>query len=588
MSVVEASSEDVLPAQCYVCQSRFSANVHTVLQLCDCKVAICQQCAINRMVLTEDFTLDCLICGYKVDSSANTGIIRNVSRVKELVDKYLERSFRFFKLPIPPKADPTVSQYYPLLVKFTRIPELAPFLSEFLQAPPSDSDSNQTVQRRKLNASYMKLQLARAEQMRGGELPELATEPAGNISIVEKAGELSLGPLRYLQLTRNIYLERLLSLGGSDCCGNERREIDTTCITCHSNILPGESIQFSCSCEMLLCRGCAVRSFAASKNTYRKGIACPLCTRNSMISFGNVEKAKEEEQSIVYMLTRQFSTGGVTYSSKSVIDLRKLLEHLYNSGAAPMRKTKDEIHGMSFHQVELELSRIYVIMERKKTRHDRLIKKEKKPVVKKTKEEGKEAEFSIADMKGKKGGGVNKKKKDADAGDIEVDQVVTYDNSADEQYLFQASERDRGYDLPVGPLRLLRFRVNPFIEMYLAYTSSEDAPTDGKGALLYMQRFNQFKPRFNTVCPKCTINPQNMGCVRAHLKTCHDVTRKDEIEKFLKQVNVQPVAVETYPYPYPQSKTMSADANPPAAPFGRDLLSSLSVNLSALGHAIQF
>lgn len=611
----QARGGDVLPTQCYICQSKFSATVHSVLQLCDCRVAVCQQCAINRMILNDEFTLDCLICGFKVDSSHNTGIIRNAMKVKELVDKYIERASRFYRIPVPSVIDPTVSQCYPLLSRFGKNEALAPHVTEFLKGSNNSSEGGEngsTTQRRKLNVSYLKLQLARVEHLRAGplkEMEELDIDSIGNITIEEKDGSLPLGPLKLLYLAKNVYLERLLALGGSDCCGaGNGREIDANCVTCHTTIQPGESIQFSCNCEVLTCRGCAIKGFVSSKHTYRKGIACPSCHKNSMISFSNIEKAKEEEESIIAMMVRQYSTGGVTYSSKSILDLRKLLERLYAGGAAPntpaAMKTKEAIHELSFHQIQLELARIYVSLERKKSRHEKIIKKEKKSSTKKASKEddGKEAEFSEADMKGKKAGGAgggvkgnNKKKGDKD-GDIEVDQVLSYDNKADEVYFYEESDRDRGYDLPIGPLRLLRFRSNPYVELYLANTNTggyEDSDEDGHHVpldprereiadLVKAHRFNPFKPKFHTVCPKCTINPQNLECVRMHLKTDHQISRKDEIEKFMKLVTLQPVGYEPFAaLPFPPLRNLGGETTaPPGIPLSHDLsIKLLTTNL---------
>lgn len=572
-------SEEALPTQCYICQTKFSATVHSVLQLCDCRVAVCQQCAINRMVLNDEFALDCQVCGSKVDSSVHTGIIRNAQKVKELADKYIERASRFFRLPVPSVVDPTVSQFYPLLSRFGRMEGLSQHLSGLLvNNEQKDSEGVVSTQRKKLNVNLVKLTLARVEHLRAGPLKEIQemTEPMGNITIEEREGSLPLGPLKLLHLTKNVYLERLLALSGCDCCGGNNSEIDTSCVTCHNQIRPGESVLLSCSCEVLICRGCAVRGFISSKYTYRKGISCPSCSKNSMISFGNIEKAKEEEESILAVMVRQYSTAGVTYCSKSILDLRKLLEHLNSAGIAPPPlKPKEVTDHLSFHQIELELSRIYVALERKKSRHERLVKKEKKSVVKKLhsgKEEGKEAEFNEDEMKGKKGAGAKKKKGDKE-GELEFDQIVVYDNKADENYLYEASERDVGYDLPIGPLRLLRFKKNPYVEMYLANTSQEEdeshlSPQEKEVAdMIKRDRFNVFKPKFNTMCPKCTLNPQSLECIRSHLRTTHEITRKDEIDKFMNQVVLQPVA--DHIIPLVPMKGRVEHVTPPMAPIGR-------------------
>jgi fluoride ion exporter CrcB/FEX/transcription elongation factor Elf1 len=120
---------DILPTHCYVCTS--SASHHApVLQLCDCRVAMCESCAVERVCCTDEFTLDCSICGNKVAPSAN-GIIRNVDKVKDSIDGYLERSFRHFKLPVPAKGSTSFYAFQPLIAKFNKIENLAPFVREY-------------------------------------------------------------------------------------------------------------------------------------------------------------------------------------------------------------------------------------------------------------------------------------------------------------------------------------------------------------------------------------------------------------------------------------------------------------------------
>jgi len=217
---------------------------------------------------------------------------------------------------------------------------------------------------------------------------------------------------------------------------------------------------------------------------------------------------------------------------------------------------------MSFHQVQLELCRIYVHLERKKTKHEKIIKKEKRSLTKKSsKDDEKEAEFNEDDMKGKKG-----KKKGEKEADLLIDQVLTYENKEDELYFYESSERDKGFDLPIGPLRLLRFRFNPYVELYLANTNSMTDSLDfhekSIAELVKRHRFNPFKPKFNTMCPRCTINPQSQDYVRKHLKTIHSINRKDETDKIMKTVTLQAVEVQM-PFP-PIGDRM--EMKPPAAP----------------------
>jgi hypothetical protein len=110
---------NILPTQCYVCTEPFSGACRSVLMLCPCKVAICQRCAISQMVQTEDFSLECQICGFKLDG--DSGVIRNITKMKAAQDKYLERAWKFFGLDAVPEKSRAWSKFIPLMQKFTSI-----------------------------------------------------------------------------------------------------------------------------------------------------------------------------------------------------------------------------------------------------------------------------------------------------------------------------------------------------------------------------------------------------------------------------------------------------------------------------------
>jgi hypothetical protein len=46
------------------------------------------------MAQTDDFSLECQICGFKLDG--DSGVIRNIAKMKAAQDKYLERAWKFF------------------------------------------------------------------------------------------------------------------------------------------------------------------------------------------------------------------------------------------------------------------------------------------------------------------------------------------------------------------------------------------------------------------------------------------------------------------------------------------------------------
>jgi hypothetical protein len=587
-STTPRQNSDVLPTQCYICSSKISSASHhaPVLQLCDCRVAMCESCAVERVCCNDEFTLDCSICGNKVAPSAN-GIIRNVEKVKDSIDGYLERAFKFFKLPVAARGSTSFYAFQPLIAKFNKIDNLAPFVREYYASPSSgegeEDGETSVIVRKKQSISALKQKLARMEFLRAGPLPnEVAESHVGS-------GVLPLGPLKHLQLTKDTYLEKLLAFAdgakaeakaaiphhvGEGEKPKEEEPITPACFTCHSRIHEGDSIQVSCDCDMLLCRSCAMNEFLSSKNTYRKGLTCPCCNKVSMISFDNIEKAKEEELSIIETMVRQYSTAEKKYSSKSIGDLRKLLAFLCSSSTTVPASTKEKfntefIHSLSFHQVQLELVRLYVLLERKKTKHGKIVLKslEKKHKIKKANSKV-ETGFDEEEMKG----GKKAKKAGSGKGDAEaaLDDIKYYENTEDQDYFYEDSERDRGFDMPIGPLRLLHFRTNPYVELYLSHTHApfsltsfnedpdhEDTDDEGdeheefdKLCLEVNQvwragndrhRFDQFKPKHNTPCCKCSINPQNMDYIQMHLRTEHSITRRDEIEKFMKQIQITPV-----------------------------------------------
>jgi hypothetical protein len=608
-STTPRQNSEVLPTQCYVCTSKISSASHhaPVLQLCDCRVAMCESCAVERVCCTDEFTLDCSICGNKVAPSAN-GIIRNVDKVKDSIDGYLERSFRHFKLPVPAKGSTSFYAFQPLIAKFNKIENLAPFVREYYVSPSGEGEEDadtSVIVRKKQSISALKQKLARMEFLRAGPLPNEAAD--SHLA----AGVLPLGPLKHLQLTKDTYLEKLLTFadGAKDEAKTvphhsegekpkEEEPIISSCFTCHSRIHEGDSIQFSCDCDMLLCRCCAMNEFLSSKNTYRKGLTCPCCDKVSMISFDNIEKAKEEELSIIETMVKQYSNAEKKYSSKSIGDLRKLLGFLYSSSATvpatiKERFSTDFIHSLSFHQVELELVRLYVFLERKKTKHGKIVLKslEKKHKMKKANSKV-ETGFDEEEMKGKKAKKAGGGKGDAEAA---LDDVKYYENTEDQDYFYEDSERDRGFDMPIGPLRLLHFRTNPYVELYLSHTHApfsltsfnedpEHEDTDDEGdeheefdklclevnqvwrAGNDRHRFDQFKPKHNTPCCKCSINPQNMDYIQMHLRTEHSITRRDEIEKFMKQIQITPVAGSEDKKNLLSSKSADTDADHHSVP----------------------
>jgi hypothetical protein len=146
---------DILPTQCYLCTNSFSRACRSVLTLCPCKVAVCQRCAISQMAQTDDFSLECKICGFKLDG--DSGVIRNITKMKAAQDKYLERAWKFFGLDAVPEKSRALSKFIPLMQNFSSI-GLSMYINK-LQILQQDNKTN-------LSIAFVKLQLARIECLR--------------------------------------------------------------------------------------------------------------------------------------------------------------------------------------------------------------------------------------------------------------------------------------------------------------------------------------------------------------------------------------------------------------------------------------
>jgi hypothetical protein len=144
--------------------------------------------------------------------------------------------------------------------------------------------------KKKCAIPYLKLQLARIECLRDENplddpsfaFPQESPFPVDVIDDDEGYG-LPLGPMMHLQLSRNIFLERMLTFD---------EEIDTSCVACHDPIRSGESVLLSCDCPILICKNCALSQLIASKTTYKNGVKSPTCRECSVISYEGIERER--------------------------------------------------------------------------------------------------------------------------------------------------------------------------------------------------------------------------------------------------------------------------------------------------------
>jgi hypothetical protein len=588
----QENGEEILPIQCYICETKISEKCRSVLQLWSCSVVACQSCAINRMAWNEEFALDCLICGSKVDTS--TGIIRNLEKVKEAEEKYLERAFKYYKLPVPSKNSRAMTKFQALKLKFADS-GFKKYTNELHLSSSSSSKGN--TYRQKQDLSYIRLQLSRIEHIRGGSLADMEGIENNDLTIDEEKN-LPLGPLLYLQLSRNIFLERLITASSLNenndstaAIAEEEEIIDTTCVICQDRIKAGNTVLFSCDCLMLICYKCAINDLINSTTTYRRGVKCPCCRQYSLISFANIDECKNEEDRLLKLLIANHSDKDNHYSFRSVTDLKRLLEFLWSNGFLPSNWCCD-IHSLSIHQVRLELSRLYIYLERKKLEETGIetIKIGKKENERKDDEPSSPFTSSVSSnrklspppppppkrketMKDDEDGVM----RFSSSNDDEDDNMIVIDEDEDPAVRYE-EEKDSDFPIPLGPLRFLKLKNNPYVELYLNHTTfeaeedvfekidwslfrfnpnaaSSSTSSSSSTALIPKikiedtakpvvvnseNRFDIFKPKWNIICPKCSINPQNKTYLRFHLENIHDINDFDELEKLMSLAECSP------------------------------------------------
>lgn len=134
-----------------------------------------------------------------------------------------------------------------------------------------------------------------------------------------------------------------------------------------------------------------------------------------------------------------------------------------------------------------------------------------------------------------------------------------------------------GFHLPLGPLKHFEVRNNPYLEMYIANTEKEEEedlskvdwsnfrfpakdiatnmqkvngfssktivslPNFTTDSELDPRRFDLFKPRLHTPCPKCPANPQSKEYLKLHLINYHEVSDPAQLEDLMNAAVITPV-----------------------------------------------
>lgn len=510
-----------LPTNCYLCENPISQTCRSVLQLCSCRVVVCQTCALSHVAEHEEYGVQCLICKKATDEQS--GVMRKLDKVKKAVEQYIDRAYESFNL-LPRTKDQrgkiAPSKLLSLMAKF----EESGFgwATKELRIQFFGAKSSRT----KKSFNYLLLQLSRIERLRGGPLDDQEVinaetnseflnpgdeEVEDDQEKAEEENRLPYGPLHLLQLSRNIFLEKILI----------DEEINMACIACTTNVAPKQSVLFSCDCLMVMCKDCALKSITFEKK-YKNGVRCPICKCYSVISFDNLEKVTKEEAKLLDDGMKELSGSiGKRLSSKSQNDMKAVIEYLWSNDFTPVTYDMEQYQSFQPLQLKLEVSRLISYWRIKK----------------KTKE------------------------------------GIPLSSEEEEEMKFLQS----GFHLPLGPLKHFEVRNNPYLEMYIANTEKEEEEdlskvdwsnfrfpakdiatnmqkvngfssktivslpnftTDGE---LDPRRFDLFKPRLHTPCPKCPANPQSKEYLKLHLINYHEVSDPAQLEDLMNAAVITPV-----------------------------------------------
>jgi len=335
---------DFLPTKCYLCQLSLGSENHPVMQTCACLAAKCKSCATLQLANcfpTYD-NIGCNICGQITKSGDNT-VIQDIDKVKKVEEELLKRAFSFFGLDLPRRCSDQL-RYKSLLDRFRGLECYATLIEDYW---------DQMVEK---DIGSIRLFLARLETLRGGTLEShyelvnyLDPEELPPVTLGAPPTDLPLGPLYYVNLSRNIILEKLL----------KKEFIDPSCIVCSEVVNVGRSVLFPCPCGVVMCHNCMLTHVSNNPNTYQDGVKCPLCRKYSKISYENIKIVDKEEKTLLTSAKNFLKKNSFTQDKMTEKNTRLMIAMYVSLGHAPKNFTYDENdRNNTNHRARLVLARL--------------------------------------------------------------------------------------------------------------------------------------------------------------------------------------------------------------------------------------
>lgn len=245
--------------QCIVCFEALSNA--SVLFECNCLVSLCQVCAFETIASQQDTYHNGIKCPICKEISRTLVNADDVSKAEDIL---IQDSFKYFKCE---KND--VNAHSDVFALYEKLCEK---VQEYLKIIPGARKIE------KYEALYsilmikcLKLETSRLELFR----QELVT-PNGQILKIAYASYLPLGPLRHLQICRNVFLEYALGINSSNKLGDDEMQGEDICLPTNDHarvalsvppLLSGEIDGFQ-SC--MLCERVKVSSISKLKTHLNK------------------------------------------------------------------------------------------------------------------------------------------------------------------------------------------------------------------------------------------------------------------------------------------------------------------------------
>lgn len=248
----------VLPERCCRCDEEIGIQCPAMMLVCQCLVALCHTCAVaeleNRPKTYASYVL-CPVCG--VSNSKQDGVLKFSKETLQAEETELvQRALSHYGL------------------RQTKLNELQRY-QQLYDCFRKDGSVPEAVERItwKNDSSVYKLLIARLEFLVRGEVNAGKTNAPKKttINVAKLPSQLPLGPLRWLNISRNGFLVTALT---------DPSSINMMCLICSEEFVPGTSIRFTCDCTMLVCRICALRGVQKEADTFTRdscGVRCFQC-----------------------------------------------------------------------------------------------------------------------------------------------------------------------------------------------------------------------------------------------------------------------------------------------------------------------